>query len=90
VHFAWDSAVGGAGVGAGVGVAEGAGFVEVGAFEVGDAGCFWLAAGFVFVEEDAGYEGVCFEGEGMACGDGVEDSLADLCGMVASAARVKD
>jgi hypothetical protein len=39
-------------------------------------------AGFVVVvvvvEEDAGDEGVCFEGEGMACGDGVEDSLADL------------
>ena len=32
----------------------------------------------VVVEEDAGDEGVCFEGEGMACGDGVEDSLADL------------
>jgi hypothetical protein len=43
-------------------------------------------AGFVVVvvEEDAGDEGVCFEGEGVACGDGVEDSLADLYGMAPS------
>lgn len=72
-------------VGGGDVSAEGAGFVKVGAFEVGDAGCSWLRAGLV--EEDAGYKGVCFECEGMACGDGVEDSLADLYGMAASAAR---
>lgn len=81
--YAGGAAAGGVGV---VGVpAEGACFVEVGAFEVGNASCFWLGAGFV--EEDAGYKGVCFEREGMACGDGVEDSLSNLFDTASSAAR---
>lgn len=69
---AWNAALGEVGV-----AAEGAGFVEVWAFKVGDAGCFRLGAGLL-VEEDAGDECVGFQGEGMACGDGVEDSLSDL------------
>lgn len=83
---AWNAAVGGIG---GVGVAaEGTGFVEVWAFEVGDAGCFRFGAGFL-VEEDAGDEGVCFQCERMACGDGVEDTLSDLFRIAASAAARK-
>lgn len=83
---AWNAAVGGVGV---VGVAaEGACFVEVWAFKVGDAGCFRLGARFL-VEEDAGDEGVCFQCERMACGDGVEDSLSDLFRIAASAAARK-
>jgi hypothetical protein len=79
--FAGVDCAGDAAGGGGVGGAEGAGFVEVGAREVGDAGCFWFAAGFVIgVEEDAGDEGVCFQREGVACGDGVEDALSDLYG----------
>ena len=70
--------LGNAGVGGvgGVVAAEGAGFVEVCALEVGYAGCFWFGTGLV--EENAGDEGVCFQCERMACGDGVEDALSDL------------
>ena len=74
VGFACSAAVGA--VGGVVTAAEGAGFVEVCALEVGYAGCFWFGTGLV--EENAGDEGVCFQSERMACGDGVEDTLSDL------------